>query len=65
MCAPLLPFSFLSLNKISGRASVLAFSEMKKHGMQERGSSFKMEVTCSAENTSVDLSLCQLIQTNS
>lgn len=44
---------------------MLDFSEMKKCGTQERGISFKMEVTCSAENTSSELSLCQLIQANS
>lgn len=41
------------------------FSETNTHGMQERGRSFETEVTCSAENTSAELSLCQLIETSS
>lgn len=58
-------YSF-SPNKISGWASMLGvFSEKKPRGMEERGSSFETEVTCSAENTSAELSLCQLIDTSS
>lgn len=61
VCAPFLPFHSLSPSRISGRASMLAFSETKKCGMQESGSSFNTEVTCSAENTSAELSLYQLM----